>query len=316
MEESATETTDVTSSSVASERTDVTASNTFSPTEKQDQSTPSPESPSTSADPERIMVAGDWHGNGTWAQKAIQAARKAGCDTIVHVGDYGFWVPHRDGIKYLRFVHQNLEECGITLYWVDGNHENHDRIAHYGLNREAMGDDWWAHNHGWTDRIIYRGRGERWTWHDKVWMSLGGAVSVDKDMRTPGRDWWPEETLTFNQANYAAREGKVDVMICHDAPVGVDIPGIHAAEKLDDVASFWPKERLRASWGHRELLGAVVTEVKCDRLFHGHYHVRYDGLCTGSNGWKTHVTGLDCDGARGSDNWVIIDAETLAMIPA
>lgn len=51
--------------------------------------------------PTRIALAGDWHGNTRWALHALEAAARQGCDTVVHLGDFGLW-PGHDGARTSR----------------------------------------------------------------------------------------------------------------------------------------------------------------------------------------------------------------------
>lgn len=268
--------------------------------------------PDMSYQPSKVMIAGDFHGNGAWAQRAIWQAQKNNCDAIVHAGDFGWWTPIDDTHRYLRFVERNLKEAGLHLYWVDGNHEDHSRLNHLGVEpRELNPDNVFDYGVDVWERIHYLPRGFRWTWHDKTWMALGGAHSVDRRYRKEYLSWWREEELNLQQLEYASREGKVDVIIAHDAPDKVLIPGVHASEKLDEKQSMWPPEDIYASNVHRRNIGEVVDAVKADRYYHGHFHVRYDALREGREGWKTQVTGLDCDGAHGEDNWVYIYPELI-----
>ncbi|MBF9350596.1 hypothetical protein HA138_12510 [Mycobacteroides chelonae] len=234
-------------------------------------------------EPAKLMLAGDWHGNAMWAVKAIHHAKRNGADTILQLGDFGYW---RDGIegldtrKYFRVMHRALEECDIVLYWIDGNHEDHSCIENM-PGATALTLDGYP-------RIAHLPRGLRWDWWGKTWMALGGAYSVDKPWRREGVSWWPGEALTDEQIEYASRPGKVDVIVAHDAPFGVDIPGIGTATKGGD----FPVDQLMASEEHRRKVGQVVDVVNPSLFFHGHYHVRYQN-------WygerRTFVTGLDRD---------------------
>ncbi len=250
--------------------------------------------------PTKIMLAGDWHGNGTWAQRIIQHARKMDVDTIVHCGDFGWWVDNDDTNRYLRFLQSNLDECGIRLYWVDGNHEDHDRIAGW---LDA------TDNQPWSDRrypnIVHLPRGYRWEWWGKTWLAMGGAHSVDRPHRTPGKSWWEGEHITEEQIARAFVGGSADVMITHDCPFGVSIPGIHADEKLDAAKSFWPLAEIVASNDNRKKLARVVNAAKPKLLVHGHYHVRYSALHIG-DGFLTQIEGLDCDGSSLEDNTILM----------
>lgn len=244
------------------------------------------------------MLAGDWHGNGQWAQGAIHHARKMGADVIVHAGDFGFWTSCLDTEKYLRFVQRNLVECGITLYWVDGNHEDHERIQEW---LDAV------ENQPWCDKrypnIIHLPRGFRWQWWGKDWLAMGGAHSVDRHLRTEGESWWPGEHITEEQVENAIAGGKADIMITHDCPDGSEIPGIHADEKIDAEKGFWPLDQIKAANAHRKKLARVVNAVQPALLLHGHYHVRYNRYRAASS---TMVIGLAEDGSS-------LDANTLFL---
>jgi hypothetical protein len=255
--------------------------------------------------PDRVMMAGDWHGNGSWAQKAIWHGKKAGATVVVHVGDFGYWVDSLDTTKYLRHVQRALDETGMVLYWVDGNHEAHDRIKEW---LDAVDNQPWADKR--YPRIVHLPRGFRWEWHDKTWMSLGGAHSVDRLTRTEGKSWWDGEHITDAEAEYASRPGEVHVMVCHDCPDGVDIPGIHADEKLDAALSFWPFSEIVLANAHRKKLGRVVDVVRPNVLYHGHYHVKYRGV------WRNvmPVIGLDMDATTLDRNTMILDLKRKAVL--
>ena len=136
--------------------------------------------------PERIGVTGDWHGNtpwATWAIRKISALLPAGGPrVIVHLGDFGIW-PGPGGREYLSRLDAALDAADAELSFVDGNHEDFTQLA--GLR---PGPDGRAQV---TDRIWYVPRGYRWRWHGRDWLALGGAVSLDRALRTAGADWWP-----------------------------------------------------------------------------------------------------------------------------
>ncbi|MBB5167134.1 metallophosphoesterase [Mycobacterium sp. AZCC_0083] len=253
-------------------------------------------------EPTKILVAGDWHGNGAWGQKVIHHARKSGADTIIHVGDFGWWsVLDRDTWKYLRFLQENLQECGVTLHWVDGNHENHDDLEEW---VDAFDHQpWSAPNY---PNIIHMPRGHRWEWWGQTWMSLGGAHSVDRLQRTPGKSWWDGEHISDADVARAIGDGShVDVMVTHDCPYGVAIPGIHADDKLDAARSGWPLSEIEASTVNRKQLQKVVDVVRPAVLFHGHYHNRYNSLYTGP-AHVTQIIGMDMDATTLDRNTMLV----------
>ncbi len=266
----------------------------------------------TIPEPKVIAAVGDTHGQGSWLQKAIWYGKKQGADTFVHVGDFGLWRPCHDTDKFLKVVHRTLVETDTYLVWVDGNHEDHSRIAHNGMidTSEFKGKNFWAHANKWSDRIIYAPRGSRWEWSGKTWMGLGGAHSVDRKWRTPLLDWWPQESLTRYDFDEAIKGGKVDVVLAHDCPNGVAIPGIN-----DDDPNGWPQEDIYASQVHRELVGEICDLTKPDLWINGHYHVRHSGLRNAKDGWKTQIEILDRDHTTLAGNVILLDPATLEILP-
>lgn len=234
--------------------------------------------------PGKLMLAGDWHGNTDWAHAAIEHAYAEGCDTILQLGDFGFWIDGHGTDHYLRAVQEALEHFDITLYWLDGNHEDHGRLKRVHDEPKPIPTAPFA------PRVQYLPRGFQWEWFGKTWMSVGGAASVDRNMRTPGKSWWPEEVLTDEQVEYCCR-GPVDVIVSHDCPAGVNIPGL---------GGDWPPYLLHEGDLHRRKLRAIWDKTGATELYHGHYHRRYDqpfgdGL----------VVGLDCDGSTMRDNTLV-----------
>lgn len=254
-------------------------------------------------DPRLVAVVGDWHSNQAWAVMMLRELSNAGVQVVVHAGDFGFWSDPPTTAKYLASMQEALRERGMWLFWVDGNHEDHSRLDALPIDpvtglRPIPG----------FDRIVHLPRGYRWAWHGRVWMSLGGAHSVDRANLLPMVSWWPRETISYAEAEYAAREdderapGLVDVMVCHDAPAAADIPALRGQ-------SPWPVADLISSARHRELLGAVVDAVKPSVLYHGHYHRRYSTGIVRADGGTTLVHGLSENGTWPQGNAIVLDLD-------
>ncbi|GAB2472313.1 metallophosphoesterase family protein [Jatrophihabitans fulvus] len=250
--------------------------------------------------PDVIAIAGDWHGNLHRALEVVGVAHEHSAPVVVQVGDFGFWRAGPSTDRYISRINRRLADYGMHLMWVDGNHEDHHRLARLPVDG-ATG------LRKITNRIWHIPRGARFTWRGYSWMGLGGAASVDRRRRTPGRDWWPEETLSDADVEHASRPGDVDVMICHDAPAGVRIPGI-------DGPSVWPREDIARSRLNRAQLRRVVDAVQPAALYHGHYHVRTVDRLEHSAGTTT-VRGLAADDSTLSDNVMLIDPSGLPLPP-
>lgn len=259
--------------------------------------------------PNRVLVAGDWHGNGPWARWVIRQAMlllsREELKLILHAGDFGFW-PGEGGEIYLAEVCEELRKADMELLFVDGNYEWHPELD--ALREEDArrwpGSDLVAIPIGRDStgevRVSWLPRGHRWSWHGKTWMGLGGAVSVDRDVRIKRRlGWWPGETLTGEQIKHAIRPGKVDVMLTHDAPSAV--PMIFGRPP-----SFWLPEDLARSDAHRDQLQDVVDKLQPQLLIHGHYHQLVRASIPP---YDTEVIGLDMDGTE--NNFTVINTRTL-----
>lgn len=231
----------------------------------------------------RIAFMGDTHGNLPYTHKALRYAAKNSSDLVVSVGDFGFW-----GDSYTQNVGEEAGRLGLQVFFVDGNHERHDL-----LNSLPVREDGFRVLH---DNVAHIPRGTVWTWDGVNFLGLGGAHSVDRQWRTPSVDWFPEETLTYGQLFEASQALNIDVMVTHDCPAGVEIPGI-----AGNPFGF-PKEEIALADKHREMLGYVVDNVKPGVLVHGHYHVNYSDMRG-----ETSIIGLDCDGRPLADNIFFMD---------
>lgn len=245
---------------------------------------------------ERIAFAGDWHMNDRWAGRAIRHAKDQGAQHIVHLGDFGFTFQQ----QFLDEVESALRACGMFLWFVDGNHESFPW-----LNQVALAGDGTRPLSG---RIAHLPRGFRWQWGDVSFLAMGGAHSVDRMSRRPGLDWWPEETITRREQMRAGMGGRAHVLVAHDCPAGVVIPGI------DDVdrPSWIPPEEMRRSFEHRRLLDSLCLMTNPTAIWHGHYHRRHRTVTDLGYG-PVVVNGLDCDESTLDDNVVVVDVAALMV---
>lgn len=232
-----------------------------------------------------IAFMGDTHGNLPYTHKALRYAVKNGADLVVSVGDFGFWDDN-----YVRNVGEEAGRLDLQVFFVDGNHEHHEL-----LNSLPLREDGFRVLH---DNVAHIPRGTVWTWGGVRFLGLGGAHSVDQRWRKEGVDWFREETITYGQAFEASQARDIDIMVTHDVPDRVEVPGI-----AGNPFGF-PLVDIALADKHRELLGYVVDNVKPKILIHGHYHVNYTDIRD-----ETIICGLDCDRKPLKDNVMIFDTE-------
>ena len=246
------------------------------------------------AEPSRIAFVGDVHMNAHWLEVVIDDAKAQGADVIVQLGDFGYdFTP-----SFMRTISRALGRAGLLLLFVDGNHENFGCLYSLPIGADGLRP---LGSHIW-----HLPRGFRWTWSGVRFLALGGAHSVDRPYRTPGMSWWPQEWISDDEAAAAIAGGPADVLISHDCPSGVVIPGI------DDRAApppFPPAEILTAH-EHRRIVRRVVDAVRPKQVWHGHYHVDYEQ--TVDLGWgPMTVTGLNCDETSIEANLRVVELPNL-----
>lgn len=244
--------------------------------------------------PARIAIAGDWHADTDYAVAAIEHAAKRDATVLIHLGDFGYQFTDR----YLNSLNDALDRCGIVLGFVDGNHENFDRLLSWHVDADGL--------RHLRDRIVHLPRAFRWQWSQTRCLALGGAYSIDRFLRTPGHSWWPQECLTAEQARDAATGGPADVMFCHDCPAGLAVPDA-AREQLG-----FPAKELRRSQLYRVRLRSVVDAVRPLRLWHGHFHHRYQSVLCGDR-YRTVVDGLGKNGDPVDNNMVVVNLSELGF---
>lgn len=237
--------------------------------------------------PRSAVVAGDWHMNAKYAVRASDwAAEHYEADAIVHVGDFGYTFNR----NFVETLTERLKKNGQRLYFVDGNHDNHELLA--GLPAAEDG------TRPLSDSISHLPRGLRWEWNGVRFLAMGGAHSVDRQDRTPGVSWWPGERISLSDAHRATDlpDPTADVMFTHDCPWGMNIRGLSPG--------MFPAAEIEESDRNRKVLLEIVNVVNPRWLYCGHYHVRQSGIA--GNG-RTRVEILDRDEMAFNENMTPLD---------
>lgn len=254
---------------------------------------------------ERIGLAGDWHGNTSWAQASIRRlALEHRVTTLLHAGDFGVW-PGAAGEAYLDAVEDTCAQFDVRLLVTPGNHEHWRHINRLPIEvRDTIGRVTW-----FTKHIAVLPRGHRFTLNGRSFVSLGGAPSVDFQSRSQGHDWWPEEAITQAEAEAVAAAGPADIMLTHDSPAGP-----WWAPKVAEVCATndwgWPQEALTYTAEGRRVITTAFEGVRPSLLIHGHYHL-VDETVIERDGHSCRIVSLHADGEGG--NLALLDTERLRV---
>jgi len=81
-------------------------------------------------------MAGDWHGNVSWAMSCIRRFAAQDTSTAYHLADFGLW-PGGTGNCYLKTLHRACDDRGIDMFIVLGNHEDYYQVGAMHLDEQG-----------------------------------------------------------------------------------------------------------------------------------------------------------------------------------
>lgn len=219
-----------------------------------------------------IRFIGDVHGQFERYEKVIAGAPKS-----IQIGDMGIGFRPVGGASDGGFSatppHESMAR-GEHRY-IRGNNDNP------GVCRE---DRHWIPDGRFEDEIMF----------------VGGALSIDRQLRTEGYNWWPDEELSLAELRRLVGlyiQCKPRVMVTHDCPDEV------ARIVLSRVPAMAPGRKdfpSRTRYAFQEMWSAHPPKL----WIFGHYHWSFDQVLHGGRIAETRFIGLaeleyrDIDAAR------------------
>ena len=216
----------------------------------------------------RIFITGDthggWHGfEGEMARfKKFEKFEQMLCkdDFLIIAGDFGFvWNMFQSNATEERWLRYFAKRKFTTLF-IDGNHENFDRLNSYEVSEFKGGKV-----HKISESVYHLMRGQIYDFGGRSIFTLGGALSIDRDHRELGVSWWEDEMISQSDIataweNLAKFDNKVDIVITHTCPRFV-IPRViklSMADKVDDYNS--------------KILQDFYDKIEFKKWYFGHFH--------------------------------------------
>lgn len=181
-------------------------------------------------------------------------------DHVFIAGDFGLIfnnIQSRDEIYYLKW----LASCPWTTLVIDGNHENHPKLA------ALPQKEWCGGKVGIiADNILHLKRGEVYTINGKTYFIFGGARSEDKMFRKEHISWWEEELPSMEELNNGIKnlEGinyTVDYVITHTAPYSI-------INKYQDKLEIPTCD----AYGLINYFDLILERLKFNHWYFGHFH--------------------------------------------
>ena len=193
-----------------------------------------------------IYITGDIHGefwrcNDSYFPEQDEMKKD---DFLVICGDFGGIWDQAEGISEKGWIDW-LENRSFTTLFIDGNHENFDRLYNYPV------EEWHGGKvHKISSSVIHLMRGQIFTLENMRIFTFGGAASHDisggileqddpdlttkeiglrregKSWRINHISWWKQELPTDDEMqegmnNLAACDNKVDIIVTHCCPSSV-----------------------------------------------------------------------------------------------
>ena len=175
-------------------------------------------------------------------------------DFVIICGDFGgVW----NGSRHDEYCLDWFQSKRFTTLFCGGNHENYDLLYQYPVKEWNGGKI-----HKIRKSIFHLINGEVFELDGKRFFIMGGASSHDKEWRTSGVSWWPEEipsgcVMEYGLENLRKYGNDVDYIITHCAPTSVQ----------RKICSFYKEDSLT------EYLDYIYSNVRFEKWFCGHYHI-------------------------------------------
>ena len=188
----------------------------------------------------KIMIVGDVHNNFGMLNNLINHKKP---DLVLACGDFGYWEPFVN--KWAQSF-SIIKPQGSKILWCDGNHEHFWDLA------QRKSDEI-------VSNVIYMPRGSTYTLPDgRTILFMGGALSTDKEFRTIGQTWFPEETITQKDLHNLP-DIKIDIIISHTCP----------KELLPEMLKI---NSFKTNDPSNEALSQLWEIYKPKWWFYGHWH--------------------------------------------
>lgn len=215
-----------------------------------------------------IFLTGDTHGDFSRLRDFAQSERGKKLnkdDVVIVLGDFGIWEETLEEIKRLD------SELPYTLAFLDGNHEDHALLAATPVSRAFGGE---VQSFG---GVLHLCRGELFFipcgGETRSVLVCGGGESRDKEKRTAGVDWFPEESVSEGNVertlkNAEKLNNRVDLFLTHSPSSAVRMELYAETAYLLDkpVGNGLPTE---SEYKIRDMTGVVSARRYCC----GHEHI-------------------------------------------
>jgi UDP-2,3-diacylglucosamine pyrophosphatase LpxH len=217
-----------------------------------------------------LAILGDIHGGFQSLRKAHDHALLEGASALIQVGDFGLEYGAIPRILAMRLT--------LPIYFIDGNHDNFSQLRELPKGEIVQ----------LAKGLFYCGRGSGIFLDGRKIVFLGGAGSIDKDIRLQqGMLWQADEQITEDDYQRTVDMEDADLLITHCPPQRTITKHFETPEGIAmkvycfGVAPDWSDPsaaKVEAAWAalgfprlicghmHRSVVDEQVQILNCDEL--------------------------------------------------
>jgi len=211
----------------------------------------------------RLFLTGDTHGelNRISSKNFKESKILDETDVIIILGDFGllWWYPENKHYKQTLYNIEWLKTKKFNICFIDGNHENF-----YLLNKLPVIQKFGSEVGYISDNIFHLKRGNVYNINDYKILTIGGALSIDRNNRQLNVSYWNEELLSNTEIekilNLIEYDNIFDLILTHTAPLSIikQMFEYPLTEKVNDSTT--------------KFLDHIKNNIKFKKWYFGHFH--------------------------------------------
>lgn len=213
----------------------------------------------------RLFITGDRHGCFEDLEDFCLANNTTDNDALILLGDAGILYYGENSARE-KMMKARLNRLPITLLCVRGNHEARPQNRANMLRRDFCGGEVYFEES--CPNILHLTDGGVYSICGKTVLSIGGAYSVDKELRLAMNcKWFKDEELSDEEMkeifdNLLAKRTHYDYVLTHTCPMkwaprDLFISGI---------------DQSKVSYRMERFLNRIESVISYDHWYFGHYH--------------------------------------------
>ena len=216
----------------------------------------------------RVFICGDTHGGQAGDAKKLTSSKFPEGKTldkndyVIIAGDFGYVWDVNGPSKEEKYNYKWFEDQPWTTLFVDGNHENFDRLEKLPEVKMFGGVVGKL-----TNSIYHLKRGEIYTINGIKIFTFGGGTSIDKIQRTEFFSWWSQEDPSASEyyngiTNLDKNNNKVDLIITHDC----------SERTLERIYDLFNIPKYEEASQLQKFFEQLEESVDFDKWYFGHFH--------------------------------------------